>query len=142
MSLCGIPYFYSSEFEEIYYSMIDFLCVDKKIKPDYVRFQDNRIHIQYTYTNWTEEDGLINCVLNIILNYDEDQIKRDIFGYEVIADFYFMINGEIKKDETYRKTFKNLEDVEDYNKWIEFKYHIIPLLATFKKYEESEEDYK
>ena len=142
MSLCGIPYSYSDEFEDIYCYMIDFLCVDKEIKPDYVRFQDNRIHIQSAYTNWTEEDGLINCVLNIILNYDEDQIKRDIFGYEVLVDFYFMINGEMKKDEVYKKRFKNLDDVEDYNKWVEFKYHITPLLVIFKKYEESEEDYK
>ena len=142
MSLCGIPYFYSEEFKDIYCSIVDFLCVDKNIKPEYVRFQDNRIHIQSAYTNWTEEDGLINCVLNIILNYDEDQIKRDIFGYEVLVDFYFMINGEIKKDETYRKMFKNLDNIENYNKWIEFKYHITPLLVMFKEYEESEEDYK
>ena len=135
MSLCGIPYSYSSEFEDIYCYMIDFLCVDKNIKPDYVRFQDNRIHIQSAYTNWTEEDGLINCVLNIILDYDENQIKRDIFGYEVLISFYFMINGETEKDEVYRKRFKNLDDVEDYNKWVEFRSHVTPWLVKFKKYQ-------
>lgn len=31
MSLCGIPYFYSEEFKELYNNMIDFLCVDKKL---------------------------------------------------------------------------------------------------------------
>lgn len=137
MSLCGIPYFYSSEFEEIYFSMIDFLCVDKEIKPDYIRFQENKIYIQSAYTNWTEEDGLINCVLNITLDYDESQIKRDTFGYEVLFDFYLMVNGETKKDEVYRKRFKNLDDVEDYNKWVEFRSHVTPWLVKFKMYSEN-----
>ena len=137
MSLCGIPYFYSSEFEEIYFSMIDFLCVDKEIKPDYIRFQENKIYIQSAYTNWTEEDGLINCVLNITLDYDESQIKRDTFGYEVLFDFYLMVNGETKKDEVYRKRFKNLDDVEDYNKWVEFRSHVAPWLVKFKMYSEN-----
>ena len=135
MSLCGIPYSYSSEFEDIYFYMIDFLCVDKEIKPDYIKFQDNRISIQSAYANWTEEDGLISCALNIILNYDENQIKRDTFGYEVLIDFYFMINGETEKDEVYRKRFKNLENIEDYNKWVEFRNYVAPWLVKFKKYQ-------
>lgn len=135
MNLCGIPYSYSSEFEDIYCYMIDFLCVDKEIKPDYVRFCDDRIYIQSAYTNWTEEDGLINCVLNINLDYNENIIKRDIFGYEVLVDFYFMINGEVKEDNAYRRIFKNLDDVEDYNKWVEFRGHVAPWLVKFKKYQ-------
>ena len=135
MNLCGIPYYYSREFEDIYFYMVDFLYVDEEIKPDYIRFQDNKIYIQSAYTNWTEEDGLISCVLNIILNYDEDQIKRDTFGYEVLVDFYFMINGEVKEDNAYRRIFKNLDDVEDYNKWVEFKSHVAPWLVKFKKYQ-------
>ena len=135
MNLCGIPYYYSREFEDIYFYMVDFLYVDEEIKPDYIRFQDNKIYIQSAYTNWTEEDGLISCVLNIILNYDEDQIKRDTFGYEVLVDFYFMINGETEKDEVYRRIFKNLDDVEDYNKWVEFRSHVAPWLVKFKKYQ-------
>lgn len=138
MSLCENPYSYSSEFEDIYLYMIDFLCVDKEIKPDYVRFQDNRIHIQSAYTNWTEEDGLISCVLTIVLNYGKNQIERDTLGYEVLVSFYFMINGEAEKDEVYRKRFKNLDDVEDYNSWIVFRSHVTPWLTIFKKYQNTE----
>ena len=135
MNLCGIPYYYSREFEDIYFYMVDFLYVDEEIKPDYIRFQDNKIYIQSAYTNWTEEDGLINCVLNINLDYNENQIKRDTFGYEVLIDFYFMINGEVKEDNAYRRIFKNLDDVEDYNKWVEFRSHVTPWLVKFKKYQ-------
>lgn len=137
MNLCGIPYYYSREFEDIYFYMVDFLYVDEEIKPDYVRFCDDRIYIQSAYTNWTEEDGLINCVLNINLDYNENQIKRDTFGYEVLVDFYFMINGEVKEDNAYRRIFKNLDDVEDYNKWVEFKSHVAPWLVKFKMYSEN-----
>lgn len=137
MSLCGIPYFYSDEFKNIYCSMVDFLCVDKEIKPDYIKFQDNKIYIQSACANWTEEDGLISCVLNIILDYDESKIKRDAFGYEVLVDFYLMINGETKKDEVYRKRFKNLDDVEDYNNWIVFRSRVTPWLVKFKMYSEN-----
>ena len=135
MNLCGIPYYYSREFEDIYFYMVDFLYVDKEIKPDYIKFQDNRISIQSAYANWTEEDGLISCALNIILDYDKNQIKRDTFGYEVLFDFYLMVNGETKKDEVYRKRFKNLDNVEDYNKWVEFRSHVAPWLVKFKKYQ-------
>ena len=134
MNLCGIPYYYSREFEDIYFYMVDFLYVDKEIKPDYIRFQDNKIYIQSAYTNWTEENGLINCVLNIILDYGENQIEKNTLGYEVLVDFYFMINGETKKDEVYRRIFKNLDDVEDYNKWVEFRSHVAPWLVKFKMY--------
>lgn len=135
MSLCGIPYSYSSKFEVIYLNIVDFLCVDKEIKPDYIKFQDNKIYIQSAYANWTEEDGLISCALNIILDYDENKIKRNTFGYEVLVSFYFIINGETEKDEVYRKRFKNLNDVEDYNKWVEFRSHVAPWLVKFKKYQ-------
>lgn len=141
MSLCGIPYFYSSEFEEIYFSMIDFSYVDKEINPDYVMFQNNKIYIKSDYTNWTEE-GLVNSSLIIILDYCNNKDERNIFGYEVQVDFLLQINGEVKKDEVYKRRFKNLEDVEDYNKWIDLKYHITPWIVMFKKYKESEEDYK
>lgn len=137
MSLCGIPYSYSSEFEGIYCYMIDFLCVDKEIKPDYVRFCDDRIYIQSAYTNWREEDGLINSVLTIVLNYGKNQIERDTLGYEVGIDFFFQINGEVKKDGMYEKRFKNLDDVEDYNKWVEFRSHVAPWLVKFKMYSEN-----
>lgn len=135
MSLCGIPYSYSSKFEVIYLNIVDFLCVDKEIKPDYIKFQDNKIYIQSAYANWTEEDGLISCALNIILDYDENKIKRNTFGYEVLVSFYFIINGETEKDEVYRKRFKNLNDVEDYDKWVEFRSHVAPWLVKFKKYQ-------
>ena len=135
MSLCGIPYSYSKEFEDIYCYMIDFLCVDKEIKPDYIRFSDNRIYIQSAYTKWTEDDGLINSVLTIVLNYGKNQTERDTLGYEVGIDFFFQINGEVKKDEMYEKRFKNLDDVEDYNNWIVFKSHVAPWLVKFKKYQ-------
>ena len=134
MSLCGIPYSYSSEFEDIYLYMIDFLCVDKEIEPDYIRFSDNRIYIQSAYTKWTEDDGLINSVLTIVLNYGKNQIERDTLGYEVGIDFFFQINGEVKKDEMYEKRFKNLDDVEDYNNWIVFRSHVTPWLVKFKMY--------
>lgn len=142
MSLCGIPYFYSDEFEEIYYSMIDFLCFDKEFNPDYVMFQDNKIYIKSDYTNWIEEEGLVNSSLIIILDYCNNKDERDILGYEVKIDFLFQINGEVIKDEVYKRRFKNLEDVEDYNNWVDLKYHITPWIAMFKKYEEREEDYK
>ena len=135
MSLCGIPYSYSDEFEDIYCYMIDFLCVDKEIKPDYIRFSDNRIYIQSAYTKWTEEDGLINSILSIVLDYCNNEDERNIFGYEVEINFFFQINGEVKKDEVYKRRFKNLEDVEDYNKWIEFRSHVAPWLVKFKKYQ-------
>lgn len=134
MSLCGIPYSYSDEFKDIYCYMIDFLCVDKEIEPDYIRFSDNRIYIQSAYTKWTEDDGLINSVLTIVLNYGKNQIERDTLGYEVGIDFFFQINGEVKKDEMYEKRFKNLDDVEDYNNWIVFRSHVTPWLVKFKMY--------
>lgn len=135
MSLCGIPYSYSSEFEDIYCYMIDFLCVDKEINPDYVRFQYNKIYIQSAYTNWTDEEGLVNSILTIVLDYCNNEDERNIFGYEVEINFFFQINGEVKKDEVYKRRFKNLEDVEDYNKWIEFRSHVAPWLVKFKKYQ-------
>ena len=134
MSLCEIPYSYSDEFKDIYCYMIDFLCVDKEIEPDYIRFSDNRIYIQSAYTKWTEDDGLINSVLTIVLNYGKNQIERDTLGYEVGIDFFFQINGEVKKDEMYEKRFKNLDDVEDYNNWIVFRSHVTPWLVKFKMY--------
>lgn len=136
MSLCGNPYSYSSEFEDIYLSMIDFLCVDKEIEPDYIRFSENRIYIQSAYTKWTEDEGLINSILTIVLNYGKNQIERDTLGYEVGIDFFFQINGEVKKDETYEKRFKNLDDVEDYNNWIVFTSYVTPWLVKFKMYSE------
>lgn len=138
MSLCGIPYFYSSEFEEIYFSMIDFLYVDKEINPDYVMFQDNKIYIKSDYTNWIKEEGLVNSSLIIILDYCNNKDERDIFGYEVKIDFLFQINGEVKKDEVCKRRFKNLEDVEDYNNWVEFRSHVTPWLTIFKKYQNTE----
>ena len=135
MSLCGIPYSYSSEFEDIYCYMIDFLCVDKEINPDYVRFQYNKIYIQSAYTNWTDEEGLVNSILTIVLDYCNNEDERNIFGYEVEINFFFQINGEVKKDEVYKRRFKNLEDVEDYNKWVEFRSHVTPWLVKFKKYQ-------
>lgn len=137
MSLCGIPYSYSSEFENLYCYIIDFLCVDKEIKPGCIRFQDNRIYIRSAYTKWTEENGLINSILTIVLDYGENQIERDTLGYEVEIDFFFQINGEVKTDKVYRKRFKNLEDVEDYNNWIVFRSHVTPWLARFKIYSEN-----
>ena len=63
MSLCGIPYSYSSEFENIYLYIIDFLCVDKEIEPDYIKFSDDRVHITVAYTRWSDEIDLINSSL-------------------------------------------------------------------------------
>ena len=137
MSLYRIPYSYSSEFEDIYFYMIDFLCVDKEIKPDYIGFQDNRIYIRSAYTKWTEDEGLTNSILTIVLDYGENQIERDTLGYEVKIDFFFQINGEVKIDEVYRKRFKNLDDVEDYNNWIVFRSHVTPWLVKFKMYSEN-----
>ena len=134
MNLCGIPYYYSREFEDIYFYMVDFLYVDEEIKPDYVKFCDDRIYIQSAYTKWTEDYGLINSVLTIVLNYGKNQIERDTLGYEVGIDFFFQINGEVKKDEMYEKRFKNLDDVEDYNNWIVFRSHVTPWLVKFKMY--------
>lgn len=134
MSLCGIPYSYSSEFEDIYCYMIDFLCVDKEIEPDYVRFCDDRIYIQSAYTKWTEDEGLINSSLIIVLDYGKNQIERNTLGYEVGIVFLFQINGEVKKDEVYKKRFKNLNDVEDYNNWIVLRSRVTPWLVLFKKY--------
>lgn len=141
MNLCGIPYYYSREFEDLYFNMIDFLYVDKEIKPDYVMFQDNKIYIKSDYTNWTEE-GLVNSSLIIILDYCNNEDERNIFGYEIQVDFLLQINGEVVKDEVYKRRFKNLENVEDYNNWVDLKYHITPWIVKFKMYEESEEDYK
>ena len=137
MSFCGIPYSYSSEFEDLYLNVIDFLCVDKKIKPDYIRFNDNKIYIQSAYTNWTEEDGLINSILTIVLDYGKNQIERDTLGYEVEIDFFFQINGEVEKDEIYERRFKNLDDIDEYNNWIVFSSHVAPWLVKFKMYSEN-----
>ena len=134
MSLCGIPYSYSSEFEDIYLYMIDFLCVDKEMKPDYIEFQDNRIYIRSAYTKWTEDEGLINSILSIVLDYGENQIERNTLGYEVRIDFFFQINGEVKKDEVYRNRFKNLDDIDEYNNWILLRSHVTPWLVKFKMY--------
>lgn len=142
MNLCGIPYFYSEEFKDIYCSMVDFLYFDKEIDPDYVMFQDNKIYIKSDYTNWTEEEGLVNSSLIIILDYCNNKDERDILGYEVQVDFLLQINGEVIKDEVYKRRFKNLDNIEDYNKWIELRSHVTPWIVMFKMYEESEEDYK
>ena len=48
---------------------------------------------------------------------------------------YMTINGEVKEDNAYRKILKNLDDVEDYNKWVEFRSHVAPWLVKFKKYQ-------
>lgn len=135
MSLCRIPYFYSEEFKDIYYSTIDFLCVDKEIEPKRVMFDKTAIYIQSFYTNCTEKDGLVDSSLIILLDYGENQIERDTVGYEVMVHFYLAIKGKVVKDEEYRKEFKNLENIEDYNKWVEFKYNITPWLIKFKKYQ-------
>lgn len=136
MSLYRIPYSYSSKFEYIYFYMIDFLCVDKEIKPDYIEFQDNRIYIRSAYTKWTEDEGLTNSILTIVLDYGENQIERDTLGYEVKIDFFFQINGEVKTDEVYRKRFKNLDAIDDYNNWIVLRSHVTPWLVKFKMYSE------
>lgn len=134
MNLCGIPYYYSREFEDIYFYMVDFLYVDEEIKPDYVRFCDDRIHITVAYTRWSDEIDLINSSLVIVLEYTENDIEGSVFGYEVSVYFYMTINGEVKEDNAYRRIFKNLDDVEDYNKWVEFRSHVAPWLVKFKMY--------